>query len=265
MTKGITNKQLKRIKDLLKEKKIRHTEGTFVLEGYKVIMDALNKGYSFDLILVSDKFISEEENRLYIEGLEKKGIEVSRSEDDKFKAVSSLQNPEGILGIVWMKKEKTIDKFLLRNKSSVIVLCDNIQDPGNLGTIIRTSLAFGVNSIFLYGDNVDVYNPKVIRATSGAILDVNFYIGDINDVNKIRRKGFCIVSSVLDKKESKNIDKLKIPSKNRVLVFGNEGKGVSRAILAVTDSFYYIPISRNIESLNVSVAAGISLYEFCRR
>ena len=261
--KGVTNKQLKRIKDLFKEKKSRYAESAFILEGYKVIMDALNKGYVFDVILVSDKFLSEDEQRLYVEGLEKKGILVLQTVSDKLKGVSQLKNPEGILGVVQMKKEKTIDKFLLRNKSSLMVLCDNIQDPGNLGTIVRTSLAFSVNSIFLYGDNVDVYNPKVIRATSGAILDMNFYMGGIDGVNKIRRKGFCVVSSIIDKEKSKNIDKLKLP-KNRVIVFGNEGKGISKSILSVTDFFYYIPINRKIESLNVSVAAGISLYEFSK-
>ena len=134
---------------------------------------------------------------------------------------------------------------------------DNVQDPGNLGTIIRSSVAFNVDTIILSNTTVDLYNSKVIRASQGMIFDANIVIGDLKELLG-NLENYTIYGTRVDGgKELKTISK----EEKQIIIMGNEGKGVSKEILDMCDEYLYINMNNNCESLNVAVATSIILYE----
>ena len=139
-----------------------------------------------------------------------------------------------------------------------IIVLDNIQDPGNLGTIIRSSVAFNFDTIVLSKDTVDVYNSKVIRATQGMLFKVNIIIADLEEfINNINSEYKIIGTNVVNGKkikDFKNVEKFAI-------IMGNEGQGVSSKVAQLCHENIYIPMNKNCESLNVGVAASIIMYE----
>ena len=171
--------------------------------------------------------------------------------DKVLKYLSSLTTPAPVIGIVEKKVSKKIG-------DKVIVL-DNVQDPGNLGTIIRSAVAFNFDTIILSDDTVDLYNPKVIRATQGMIFKINFIIGNLVDILKnLQSKKYVIYGTdVVDGKNIKTIEK----SKKFAIIMGNEGNGISSDVKALCSNFIYIPMNKNCESLNVAVATSIIMYE----
>ena len=142
-----------------------------------------------------------------------------------------------------------------------VLALDNIQDPGNLGTIIRSALAFGVTTIVLSEDTVDLYNPKVLRATQGMIFHTNIIVRDLFDwLRMVRGSDFNIYGTSVDGGvDVKTLGKEE--KDNFVLIVGNEGNGVSRKLLDLCDKNLYISMTSRVESLNVAVATSILLYE----
>ena len=161
--------------------------------------------------------------------------------------ISFSKNPEGVVGIC-----QTLDNNPPKKMSKVVYL-DNIQDPGNMGTIIRTALALNYDAIILSEDSVSIYNPKVVAASKGAIFLIPILIGDLKDY----KEGRIIITSTLNDK-SIFLDKLEKP-KDFILVLGNEAHGVKDSVVELSDIFVKIPID-NIDSLNVSIAGGILMY-----
>ena len=139
-------------------------------------------------------------------------------------------------------------------------MLDRIQDPGNLGTIIRSSVASGISQILLPKGTVDSYNPKVVRSTAGAIFSVELFQlnNTIEFIEKLKEKDYLVVGATMDAKE--NFDKVEY-SKKTVIIIGNEGNGISEELLKLTDYNVSIPLFGEIESLNASIAAAIILYE----
>ena len=169
--------------------------------------------------------------------------------------LSELDTPPKMLGICTKLKEQEI-------KGKVLIL-DGIQDPGNLGTIIRSSVAFNIDTIILSEDTVDLYNPKVIRATQGMLFNINIIKRDIKStIEKLIKDNYKIYGTkVNDGKNLKTIEK----SKKFAIIMGNEGKGVKSDILDMCDEYIYINMNPLCESLNVAVATSIILYEFDSR
>ena len=138
-----------------------------------------------------------------------------------------------------------------------IIVLDNIQDPGNLGTIIRSAVAFNFKNIILSNDSVDLYNPKVIRSTEGMLFNVNVIRTDIIEfLNNLDRKYVKLTTSVTNGEDIRNIKFNKV-----ALVIGNEGNGVSKEIDSICDKKVYIKMNSNCESLNAGVASSILMYE----
>jgi TrmH family RNA methyltransferase len=252
--------QLKNIRRLLKEKKWRDFEGIFVAEGEKIVRDTFVKGHSLDSVFVSDTFAKDKENKKFISSLKKKRVPVCVAGDAEFDRVSSLQHSQGILAVV--KKPKARKCSVPSGESAFIVLCDGIQDPGNLGTIIRTSAAFGADSVLLLDSCADIFNPKVVRSSSGAILDIPVSGCDLAGVDNLKDQGFQLLVSHLTKEKSKDISAIKKIPPRCIVAFGSEGRGVSKAILERADWLFFIPITEKTESLNVTSAAAIALYVF---
>lgn len=153
---------------------------------------------------------------------------------------------------------RLIQKELEEDKPYIYLDC--VQDPGNVGTILRTALAFNFKNIILSSDSANLYNPKVIQSSQGAIFNLNVIQGDLNALIDFKNKGYKIYSTTLNDK-SKFLDEfLKIPAKT-LLIFGNEGNGIREEIFKISDYFIKIEID-NIDSLNVGVATGIVLNYF---
>lgn len=234
---SINNQTIKEL-DKLKQKKYRDLKQKFLIEGEHLVEEAEKSGVLEKIILL--------ENSEYPSKLEK--IYVSKS---VMKKLSSLDTPPNIIGVCKMLSKKKLGKKVL--------LLDDIQDPGNLGTIIRSSVAFNVDSIVMSLNTVDLYNPKVIRSTQGMIFKINLIKDDLGQViEKLKSKNIPIYTTNVNGGENiKNINS----TDSYGLIMGNEGNGVKDEISALADRKIYIPMNSKVESLNVSVAASILLYE----
>lgn len=234
---SINNQTIKEL-DKLKQKKYRDSEQKFLIEGEHLVEEAEKSGVLEKIILL--------ENSEYPSKLEK--IYVSKN---VMKKLSSLDTPPNIIGVCKMLSKKELGKKVL--------LLDDIQDPGNLGTIIRSSVAFNVDSIVMSLNTVDLYNPKVIRSTQGMIFKINLIKDDLERViEKLKSKNIPIYTTNVNGGENiKNINS----TDSYGLIMGNEGNGVKDEISALADRKIYIPMNSKVESLNVSVAASILLYE----
>ena len=167
------------------------------------------------------------------------------------KFLSELDTPNEVMGVCYKLKEKEIDGNVL--------MLDRIQDPGNLGTIIRSAVAFDISTIVLSKDTVDLYNPKVLRSTQGLLFSVNIIIRNLDEcINELKENDYIIYGTKVD--NGKNLKE--IEKKNKyAIIMGNEGKGVSENIMTMCDEYIYIPMNSKCESLNVGVATSIILYE----
>ena len=144
-------------------------------------------------------------------------------------------------------------------KGNRILILDNIQDPGNLGTIIRSSVAFNVDTIILSNDSVDLYNTKVLRATEGMIFNINIIRRDLNEILPTLKNKYTIYTTNVV--NGTKLDSIKV-NKPFALIMGSEGNGVKESIAAYADDSVYIDMNEKCESLNVGVATSIILYEF---
>ena len=183
-----------------------------------------------------------------------KNVKVLEFEENIFKYMTDTVNTQGIL--VVMK----IPKYSLENEENKnIILLDKVQDLGNIGTIIRSCNAFGVDTILCTSGTADVYSPKAVRATMGGILNVKIiYLDDIEKLNLFKKMGYKIATTSL--KTQNSIDSIDYNNKY-IFVRGNEANGVSKEIIDISDFVVKIPMSEKIESLNVGVATSIILYE----
>ena len=234
MIDSLDNKKIKEIASL-KIKKYRDQYGLFLVEGKHLVDEAKKSGLLEEVILLDDNY-----------DFDKKLI-VSEKVMKKLSFQDSLPS---IMGVCKIKDSKLI--------GSKYLLLDGIQDPGNLGTIIRSSLAFGVDTIVLSKDSVDLYNDKVIRSTQGMIFHINIIRCDLEEViNKIKGDIEIIGTSLGDSTPLRSIDKLE----RYALIVGNEGNGVKKEILDLCDDIVRIEMNKDVESLNVGVATSIILYE----
>ena len=234
MIDSLDNKKIKEIASL-KIKKYRDQYGLFLVEGKHLVDEAKKSGLLEEVILLDDEY-----------DFDKKLI-VS---EKVMKKLSFQDSIPSIMGVCKIKDSKLI--------GSKYLLLDGIQDPGNLGTIIRSSLAFGVDTIVLSKDSVDLYNDKVIRSTQGMIFHINIIRCDLEDViNKIKGDIKIIGTSLGDSTPLRSIDKLE----RYALIVGNEGNGVKKEILDLCDDIVRIEMNKDVESLNVGVATSIILYE----
>ena len=235
-----TSLENSKIKELskLKDKKMRDNSNLFLVEGEHLVNEAFNHGYLKTLI----KLIG------YNYDLKVETLEVN---EKILKNLSSLKNTPSLMGVC----EKKHDQI----KGDHLLILDEIQDPGNLGTIIRSAVAFNIDTIILSKNTVDLYNEKVLRATQGLIFSINIVRADLpEEIIALKKQNFKIYATKVNGgKTLKNIEK---PAK-LAIIMGNEGNGVSNSLLELCDDYLYIPMNSKCESLNVGVATSIILYE----
>lgn len=234
---SVNNTHIKEI-NKLKEKKYRDSTNTFIIEGEHLVIEAYRAGLIKELIILENEKFTLDVPTIYVS-------------KEVMKKLSSMESAPKIMAIVYKKKEEEVG-------NRVLVL-EDIQDPGNLGTIIRSSLAFGVDTLVLSPKTVDLYNPKVIRATKGMLFHLNIIVREIVPfISSLKKDNYKIYGTKVEKGE--DIRKLNISSKF-ALVMGNEGQGMSNEVSSLCDNYLYIKMDNRVESLNVAVASSILLYE----
>lgn len=260
MIEKATKARLREVQLLLREKKARDTQGLFVAEGFKIVRDMFLKGYIPEMVVVSGAFSRDDDRDRFISGLLDQNVPVFEAGGKEFEKISELESSQGILAVIPKKKAARPD--ILTSDGRLVVLLDGVQDPGNLGAIFRTSAAFGADALLLCGDGVDIYNPKVVRASSGTILDVPVFESSDAFLLDLKKAGYKLWASAVDRTGTKDIRDIKEIPKNLIAAFGSEGKGLSDRIISRADGFFHIRMCGEVESLNVTSAVAISLFMF---
>lgn len=258
--KSKDNSKIKYIRSL-NIKKNRENANVFVVEGIKFVQESINENADIKFVLMSETISQKNEIFNLIQVLKEKEIDCFFCEDNIFSSVTETINAQGILSVV---SKCFYDKEKILNDYNFMIMCDRIQDPGNLGTIIRTSDAFGPAVVIMNKGCVDVYNPKVVRATAGAMFRVPLIVGDSSEeiIDYVKKAGFKIISAVINSEFSfENIDK----SEKICIVIGNEGQGISSKICEASDMSITVKMPGKAESLNASIAAGICIYEIRKK
>ena len=242
----------------LKEKKYRDLENAYIIEGIKIIKEAIQEKANIKQIIMCENFTDNndlDKDTLY-EIAKHNLIYVT---EKVFNLITDVKTPQGIIAVI----EKNNANTQIDYSQDIIIALDDLQDPGNLGTILRTVDSANLNQIILSKNSADPYNPKVVRSTMGGIFRVNIIETENlqETLKNMQKNNFKIMVTSLNTKNSiYDIDYTK-----KVIVIGNEANGVSKAIQDMADEKVKIPMLGKTESLNASVATGIMIYEYVRR
>ncbi|MEG1311023.1 MAG: RNA methyltransferase [Romboutsia sp.] len=250
------NEKVKYTKSLLKSK-YRNKESKFVIEGFRIVTLAIECNADLDYIFINEDFENKDEHIKFLGILNKKNIKIYKTTNKIFNELVDTESTQGILGVVKFKS-KDIETSL-NDENRFVLILDRIQDPGNMGTIIRTADAVGVDAIIALKGCVDIYNPKVIRSTMGSIFDMNvIYANQDEAIRILKLKNFDIVSSYLNTDNFYN----NIEYNHKVaLVIGNEANGINDELVSKSDVLVKIPIYGKAESLNAAISSAILMYE----
>lgn len=250
------NERVKYTKSLLKSKN-RQKESKFIIEGYRILTLAIECNADLDYLFINEAFENKEEHKNFLKVLEEKNIKIFKTTNKIFNELIDTENTQGILGVVRFKEKKI--EHNIKNEDKFVLILDRIQDPGNMGTIIRTADAAGVDAIIALKGCVDIYNPKVIRSTMGSIFDMNIiHCTQEECLRELKSKDFNIVSSYLN---TDNYYHETDYGKKVALVIGNEANGVNDELIDESDILVKIPIYGNAESLNAAISSAILMYE----
>ncbi len=256
----ITSKENKLIKHIikLKEKKYRKEYNEYIIEGAKIVQEAIQEKVKIKQIIISENAINTDLILNHLkEELQK--INYIKVPSNIFKLISEVEKPQGVLAIIEKEKqEENIDV-----NQDIILALDDLQDPGNLGTIIRTADSVGLKQILISKGTTEAYNPKVIRSTMGAIFRVKIIECENlkETLKKLQKNNFKVM--VTDLNTDKSIYDIKL--QKNVIIIGNEANGVSKEIKNMADTRAIIPMFGKTESLNASIATGVILYEYVRQ
>ena len=256
MITSTSNVQIKQIIALLKKGKERKEQNAFVIEGRKMFEEICQEKSRVVKAYFSDSYVKA--------GYADKAMKTVPYEvvaDSVFDAMAETVTPQGVLAIVKMP-EYSLEEMI--DKAGTLVLLENLRDPGNLGTIIRTAEAAGVSGVILSKESVDIYNPKVIRSTMGAVYRVPFlYVEDFQTpLKELRAKNVRLLAAHLQGK--KTFDKADYNGKVGILI-GNEANGLTEEASELANEKVLIPMAGSVESLNAAVAAALLMYEAFRK
>lgn len=259
----LSKNKLKYIRSL-KEKKYRETEGKFLVEGLRLVTEAAESDVAIEVVVHTSEFANDETARMLLDSLARRDVELHEIRMREMEAISDTVTSQGIVGVA-KKRASRLDDVLSENagKAMTLVALDHLTDPGNLGTIIRTCDWFGVRAILLSRDSVELYNPKVVRATMVSVFHLpvveNLNLED--ELKMMKTKVFRIYVTDLAGDVS-HVD-VAYAAKS-VLVLGSEAWGVKDELKKLADVRMKIQRSGQAESLNVAVACGIVLAEMRR-
>ena len=255
MITSTSNQQVKRLLQLQKKSKARNEEKVFVVEGLRMFAEVPKK--SVERVYISETLYNKKKQELNLQDFPYEILS-----DNVFERVSDTQTPQGILCVV--KQPEYNLQELLKKENPHFVVLDNLQDPGNLGTIVRTAEGAGVDAVFMSKDCVDIYNPKTIRSTMGSIYRVPFiYIEDIpNLLDVFKQNGIQSYAAHLDGENAYDQENYK---EGTAILIGNEGNGLREEVWKNADILVRIPMCGQVESLNAAIAASVLMFEVFRQ
>lgn len=255
MITSTANQHMKNLAGLMKKAKERKKQKAFVVEGIKMFEEAPREQVL--QVYVSTSFLQEDTHRKLLEDCRYE--EVS---DAVFKSVSDTQTPQGILAVIRMP-EYSFEELLKEEHTHLLIL-EGVQDPGNLGTMLRTGEGAGITGVIMSRTTVDLFNPKTIRSTMGSIYRVPFLVAeDLGETLKqLKDKGVALYAAHL--KGTASYDAFDYTKPCGFLI-GNEGNGLTEETAALADTYIRIPMAGKVESLNAAVSAALLMYECSRQ
>jgi TrmH family RNA methyltransferase len=252
------NPLIKQYRSLVADRKSRRESGFFPVEGSKMCEEAIKSGTE----LGENAFVTDSAVKKYpkVVSLLEKKCSIIRIPEDIAEYISDTKSPQGIFITV-----KSLDKILnlsTINNSANFLILENLQDMGNVGTIIRSCDAFKIDGIIMSEECADPFSPKTVRSTMGSVFRVPIYFSDMGKaITMLRENNFTVYAALLDK-NAKRLDEERLISKTAIVI-GNEGNGVSEAVFSLCKKVT-IPMQGNAESLNASMAAAITMWEMMR-
>lgn len=256
MITSSANGKVKQVMNLIKKAKARNESGLFVAEGLRIFKEIPRE--QIDSIFVSESFLKEEERKHLIGGLKYEVLT-----DEVFQVMSDTKTPQGILALVKQHAYTPEDITRVPGPAFLMIL-ENIQDPGNLGTIIRAGEGAGITGVLMNSTTADIYNPKVIRSTMGSVFRVPFaYTDDLTDsILQLKKKGIKLYAAHLNGRN--NYEKEDYTVDTGFLI-GNEANGLTEDTARLADAYIKIPMMGSVESLNAAVAASVLMFETARQ
>ncbi len=245
----LSNEQAKRFVKL-KQKKYRQKEGRYLIEGLRLVQAAIDAGQSLHALVLSESFY-QDEKAMRVAALG--ACPIYLASDKHWKQLSDTVHGQGIIAIAAMPVENTQP----HSWADRILLLDRVQDPGNLGTILRTAEAFGFQDVLLAKGCADPFDGKTLRASMGGVFTLRLHPWSSDSLADLKAKGYQCVASALQNSEDLPAAKM---SRRVALIIGNEANGVRENWLAEADLRVLIPMAGQVESLNAGIAAGILMY-----
>ncbi|MCF0227294.1 MAG: RNA methyltransferase [Malacoplasma sp.] len=236
------NKIVKKVKKLFVDKKYRESTNLFVCESYRVIEAFINNNFKLDLIFVTN-------NSKYFDKV-KKNEKTILIDQKIYNSLSELKTGDGLIAVfnIPKKQEQNID--------DKIIILDQIQNPNNMGAVLRSAAAFNMKQIILANSCVDIYNPKVIQSSMGYGYDIPIkFVTDLRQtIRSLQSKGIKVYATAVDSNAVK-LNQIKLGK--CAVVLGNEGNGIKKDIVSICDQSIFIPMNKKVDSLNISIAASI--------
>ncbi|MBM7854780.1 TrmH family RNA methyltransferase [Desulfohalotomaculum tongense] len=247
----------------LSRRQFRQKENKFIIEGIRFVEELLDSGWPVEALFYSPKLHANARGGALIARAEREKIAAWQVADKLLAELADTENPQGVLALVNMPRYR-LEDVVPQTQPALVVLVDGVQDPGNLGTIIRTADAAAATGVILLKGTVDLYNPKTLRSTMGSLFHLPVLAAEnaVDTVNWLRSKGLKLV--VGQPQGGAAIDKVDLTA-GIVLVVGSEARGPSPGTISLADTITTIPMPGRAESLNAAVACAIMLYETVRQ
>lgn len=258
MITSTSNAQVKHVINLLNKAKYRRENQAFVVEGTKMVLEAPD--YMVEKIYVAESFMGS--NKKQITDIQWDSPKIEVVSDNVFKQMSDTKTPQGILAVVKMKDSSLSE--IMGKENAFVMVCEDIQDPGNLGTILRTGEGAGISGVIMSRNTVDIYNPKTIRSTMGSLYRVPFvYVDNLCEIiSQMKSLEIKVYATHLNGNNS--YAKGDYSGKCAFLI-GNEGNGLKDETTNMADTLIKIPMEGNVESLNAAISSAIIMYEVNRQ
>jgi RNA methyltransferase, TrmH family len=248
------NSKIKLVRALLSRSKERREAGLFVIEGVRLVEEAVKSNWGLETVLYDESL--SERGRLQVEGLRLKGIEVEEISTSVMKSISETESPQGILSVL------KFSQIPIPESPNFILIPDQIRDPGNLGTLLRSAVATGVQAVLLPPETTDAFAPKVLRSGMGAHFKLPIQEMSWGEVEKvIKLESLQVLLADMDGESCWNID-LRKPT---VLIIGSEADGASESARKLANGKISIPMAGDMESLNAGVAGAVLMFEVLRQ
>lgn len=256
MISSTKNSQVKHVAELRKKAKVRKETGFFVVEGVRMFSEL--RPEQTKAVYASESFLAQSSQKALL-----KEFHYETVTDEVFQCMSDTQTPQGVLAVV-KQLHYSLEDLLGKEGNAHLMILDTIQDPGNLGTILRAGEGAGVTGVIMSSDTVDIYNPKVIRSTMGSICRVPFlYTEDLEGtIRQLKARDIRLFAAHLSGKN--NYDQEDYTG-NVGFLIGNEANGLKDEIAALADTYIKIPMLGSVESLNAAVAASVLMFEAARQ